>query len=149
MRNARELTFPEIQTPEEALQYLLRVRFAECLSLQPSLFKDDDEAIHAFRLSCKRLRYAIERFEESEAELQPVAEFLTRMTDELGFAHDCAVLAKLSLSYSAPLVAERAQSDRERYINRARGRWRRAFRKKGVFGILAARTGFHWDLAAQ
>ena len=149
MRNARELTFPEIEMPEEAVLYLLRVRFAECLSLQPSLFKNDDKAIHAFRLSCKRLRYAIERFEESEAELRPVAEFLTQITDELGFAHDCAVLAELGLSYSAPLVAQRAQADRERYIDRARGRWRRAFRKKGVLGILAARTGFNWDLPAQ
>lgn len=148
MRNARELTFLEIETPEEAVLYLLRVRFAECLSLQPSLFKDDDEAMHAFRLSCKRLRYAIERFDESEPELQPVAGFLTQITDELGFAHDCAVLAQLSVSYSAPLVALRAQADRERYIARARGRWRRAFRKRGVLGLLAARTGFRWETRA-
>ena len=148
MKNSRELTFPEIQSPEEAVRYLLRVRFAECLSLQHSLFEEDDGTIHAFRLSCKRLRYAIERLDDDAPELRPVGKFLTQMADELGFAHDCVVLAKLSLSYSAPLVAQRAKRDRADYITRARRLWRRAFRDKGTFSVLAAYTGFKWELPA-
>jgi CHAD domain-containing protein len=148
MKSARELTFFEARTPQDAVAHLLRVRFAECLSLQTSLFKEDDEALHAFRLACKRLRFAIERVDDNSRTLRPVAEFLTQMTDELGCAHDCVVLAQLSLSQGSPLVARRAKRDREWHVARASARWRRAFRRKGVLGLLAAQTGFHWETRA-
>lgn len=146
MKTARELDLRSVERCEDAIAFVLRVRFAECLSRQPALFQDDDDAMHAFRLACKRLRYAIERWHEEVPELQPVAEFLSHMTDDLGTAHDCVVLAKRSKDCDAPLVAARALGDRGRYVRHARRVWKRAFRKRGILGPLAQYAGFNWEL---
>lgn len=146
MKNARELGFADIESAHDAIAYVLRVRFAECLSRQPALFSGDDEAIHGFRLACKRLRYAIERWDEELPQLQSIAKFLSHMTDDLGVAHDCTVLAERSHDAETPLVARHALRDRDRYVRHARRVWRRAFRRGGGFEPLADYTGFNWEL---
>ena len=146
MKTGREIRYEGVETIDEAILLLLRVRFAECLELEPALLTEDDEAMHAFRLACKRLRFAIERFEKQLPELTPVAEFLSHVTDELGSAHDCVVLAQRSLTCEAPLIALRARRDRDRYVAHARRVWRRAFRKRGAMGALAQYAGFRWEL---
>lgn len=148
MKDARELRYRGAQTADEAISFLLRVRFAECLEREPGLLSHDDEAMHALRLSCKRLRYAIERFADRLPDLEPAVEFLAQMTDALGLAHDCVVLAERSRQIGASLVELRARRDRDRYVAHARRLWRRAFRKKGALGALAAHTGFTWELPA-
>lgn len=140
------LRFDGAQNIEDAISLLLRVRFAECLELQPALFAEDDEAMHAFRLACKRLRFAIERFEEQLPELQPVAKFLSHMTDELGSAHDCIALGEHASKCEADIVALRARRDRDRYVAHARRVWRRAFKKNGTLSALANYAGFTWEL---
>jgi CHAD domain-containing protein len=125
---------------------LLRLRFAECLERQGALGGDDDEALHAFRLTCKRLRYAIERYPEDFPELQPAAECLAQMTDELGAAHDCVVLAELANKHGAQSIAWRARQDRNAAVKRAIKTWRQAFRQDSPFAPLATFTGFTWSL---
>lgn len=144
MKSGREITFSGVDSPEQAAQFVLRVRFAECLEKQGALDGDDNDAIHAFRLACKRLRYAIERFEL--APLQPAADALKRVTDELGSAHDCVVLARRASDCGADLVAERALRDRDRYVRRGTRAWREGFADGGVFATLAQYTGFDWSM---
>jgi CHAD domain-containing protein len=146
MKTARDLTFPGLASPDDAMRYLLRIRFAECLEKQRALNDSDDEALHGFRLACKRLRYAIDRTPEPGVDLRPVGELLSTMTDELGAAHDCVVLAERAAKCNADRVARRALQDRNRYVRRARRLWNRAFELNGTFAVLAGFTGFHWSL---
>ncbi len=147
MKEARAIDFAGVSSPDEAIPFLLRVRFAECLEKQGALNGNDDEAVHAFRLACKRLRYAIERFEDAAEDLKPAAELLSRITDELGAAHDCVVLANRASECKADLVARRALRDRNRYAKRGKRLWYGAFKAEGGFEALALRTGFQWNTA--
>ena len=106
---------------EHVVAQILRDCTQGCFALQPGLFSSDDEAIHRFRLACKRLRFAIERFETGE--LEATAKALAKITDELGAAHDCVVLAKRARDLNAGTVAWRAQQDRGRHIKRGRQLW--------------------------
>lgn len=147
MKEARQISFAGISAPDQAVRMLLRVRFAECLEKQNALNGADDDAVHAFRLACKRLRYAIERWENPGKDLEPVAELLSKITDELGAAHDCVVLAKRASECKAELVVRRALKDRDRYKKRGKRLWYGAFKARGGFEPLALYTGFHWDAA--
>jgi CHAD domain-containing protein len=143
MKAARELFFESIGNEQDAVRFVLRVRFAEALEKQSALGEDDNDAVHAFRLACKRLRYAIERFDVQT--LQRAAEALKRVTDELGTAHDCVVLARRASDCGADVVARRALFDRNRYVRRGTKAWREAFAAGGAFSALAEYAGFHWS----
>jgi CHAD domain-containing protein len=145
MKEPREIAFSGIATAEDAVRQVLRLRFAECLEKQAALSGADDEAVHAFRLACKRLRYALERFDQTKTVLAASAELLAGITDELGAAHDCVVLAARAGKCGADLVAQRALADRDRYERRAARIWKRGFEENGAFAALAAYTGFHWS----
>ncbi len=146
MKDPREISFAGFTGAQQAVRHLLRVRFAECLEQQSALNGDDDDAIHAFRLACKRLRYALERLPSGSADLTRVANLLEDITDELGAAHDCVVLAERAENCDADLVAARALRDRRRYLQHASRLWGRAFRSGGAFEPLATFTGFQWTL---
>lgn len=145
MKDAREIAFAGIATPDDAVRHVVRLRFAECLEKQAALSGGGDEAVHAFRLACKRLRYAVERFEQTKTMLAPAAELLSGIADELGAAHDCVVLAARAGTCGADLVTQRALADRDRYVRRAARIWKRGFEEHGAFAPLAAYTGFHWS----
>ncbi len=145
MKEARPIDFAGTGTPDQAMRLLLRVRFAECLEKQHALNGGDDDAVHAFRLACKRLRYAIERWEDAGDGLKPVIELLTKIAEELGAAHDCVVLAKRASQCEAQAVVRRALRDRDRYKSRGKRLWYEAFNADGTFEPLASLTGFHWN----
>lgn len=145
MKDALALHFSSHATPAQAQQHIVRVRFAEALARQSALTHGDDRAVHAFRLACKRLRFAIERLEDADITLQSAAKIFARLTEELGGAHDCSELAQVARECDAPLVAARALRDRDRYLARAARIWRRAFREEGGFAALAAYAGFTWS----
>lgn len=145
MKEPREIAFAGIATPKDAIRQVVRLRFAECMEKQAALSSGDDEAVHAFRLACKRLRYAVERFEQTKTALAPAAELLAGIADELGAAHDCVVLAAHAGECGAGLVAVRALADRDRYVRRAARIWKRGFEEHGAFAPLADYTGFHWS----
>ena len=108
-------------TTEETAKRIVRKHVDECFRLQRALDSNDNDAIHEFRLACKRLRYAIERFGMSEMNAE--ATLLSRITDELGLAHDCVMLAKIARKAEAPAVSWHAQQDRSRYIKNGRALW--------------------------
>ena len=145
MKDALALHFSSLATPAQAQQHVVRVRFAEALARQSALKQGNDEDVHAFRLACKRLRFAIERLENPEPAVQAATKILGRLTDELGGAHDCSELARLASECGAPLVAQRALRDRDRYVARAARLWRRGFREEGGFAALATYAGFTWS----
>lgn len=147
MKAGREIDLGDLQTPEDAVRRLLRVRFAECLERQAALAGEDDEAMHAFRLACKRLRYAIERSVAQHPELEAAADVLSKMTDELGAAHDCVVLGRRAEQTGAHIVASRTRQDRDRFVKRARRLWRAAFAAGSPFAALAQFTGYTWRTA--
>jgi CHAD domain-containing protein len=144
MKNAIELHFGSIANVADAERYIVRVRFAEVLQRQAAL-DGDDETLHAFRLSCKRLRFALERLQEQSPEIQRAQKLIGQLTDELGEAHDCARLAQLACEHDAPLTAVRARRDRDRYVERAKRLWRHAFRSAGELKALAGYAGFRWS----
>lgn len=145
MKDPREISFSDIASPDEAVRHVLRLRFAECLEKQRALGGGSDDEVHAFRLACKRLRYAIERFDQSKDALAPAAKLLSNVTDELGAAHDCVVLAGRAAGCGADLVAQRALLDRDRGVARGQRIWRRGFKSGGAFAALAEYTGFTWS----
>jgi CHAD domain-containing protein len=133
------MTLPATVEPDRGI---VRVRFAQALARQSSLEGGGDEALHAFRLACKRLRFALERIEGSE--FDAALDVLERISDDLGDAHDCSRLMRLAAECGTPLVCARAQRDRDGAITRARRNWRRAFADDGAFAALAAYGGFSW-----
>lgn len=145
MKTALELRFASVPDVAGAERHVVRVRFAEALQKQSALDGNDDDATHAFRLACKRLRFALEREQPQSADLQRAAKLLAVLTAELGGAHDCAELAELANACGAPLVAARAHRDRDRYVARAKRLWRHGFRARGEFAALAAYAGFTWS----
>jgi CHAD domain-containing protein len=145
MKTAIELRFAAVENVAQAQQHIVRVRFAEALARQGALDGADDDALHAFRLACKRLRFAIERLHPRPPDVERSQTLLARLTDELGGAHDCAELAKLAVKSDAPLVAARARRDRDRYVTRARALWRHAFESSGDFAALARYAEFSWS----
>jgi CHAD domain-containing protein len=147
MKNALELRFASAADPPDAQRHIVRVRFAEAVRKQTALDLHDDEALHAFRLACKRLRFALERLRPRAPEMKRAQTLLSRLTGELGLAHDCAQLGLLADECNAPLVAARARRDRDRYVIRARRLWRHAFRETGEFAQLAAYAGFTWSVS--
>jgi CHAD domain-containing protein len=146
MKGACEIDFAQAGEPEEAIRQILRVRFAECLTHQAALSGEDDEYMHEFRLACKRLRYAIERFSEEHPELEPAAQLLEQMTDELGAAHDSVVLHQRAEKAGADVVRFHTRQDRNRHVQRARRLWQSAFRAESPFATLAAYTGYTWKI---
>jgi len=110
-------------TPMEAVRTAVRRHLADCIERQAAFESDDDDALHAFRLSCKRLHYVIERSSADLPELDPLAKLLSKLTDALGIAHDCIALRARARACGAPLVALRAQHDRDVHVRLARRLW--------------------------
>jgi CHAD domain-containing protein len=144
MKSALELHFGSVTNVASAERYVVRVRFAEVLQRQAAL-EGDDDMLHAFRLACKRLRFALERLHEQPPEMRRAQKLIAQLTEELGGAHDCARLEALARKNGAPLTAARAQRDRDRYVDRAKRLWRQAFRSAGEFSALAQYAGFRWS----
>lgn len=147
MKNALELRFASAASPQDAQRHIVRVRFAEALHRAPALNSHDDERVHAFRLACKRLRFALERLDPQPPRIERAVALISRLTDELGWAHDCTQLAEIADECAAPLVAARARRDRDRYVLRASRLWRHAFRSSGEFAELANYAGFTWSVS--
>ena len=108
-------------TKEELIDRIIARHFEDCSGRQAGFLTGDDKAVHEFRLACKRLRFAIDRFEISS--LQKAAKKLAKITDDLGAAHDCVLLAKRARKIDAPAVAHRALQDCDGYVLRARELW--------------------------
>ena len=119
-------------TPQDVLERVVRTRLNEALNLSSGLESRDRQALHDFRIACKRLRYALERFESLDPSLQATAEQLAELQDALGEAHDRDVLLAI-LPLLMPNTEHRLVEEREAYVDRAIEIWR-SLREAGAFG---------------
>ena len=56
------------------VERVVRTRLQEARALAGGLETREKQALHDFRIACKRLRYALERFQELDPAFEPVAE---------------------------------------------------------------------------
>jgi CHAD domain-containing protein len=114
-----------VTTEQELVERVVRTRLGEARRLASGLAKRDNQSLHDFRIACKRLRYALERFQALVPALAPAAERLAQLQDALGEAHDRDVL--LSILPAAMVQTERRlRREREEYVNRASALWQEA-----------------------
>jgi CHAD domain-containing protein len=80
------------RTPSDVLRRVTGVRLAEAGALASALQSTDPDGLHQFRISCKRLRYALERFAAFAPLFDTTASHFGHLQDALGEAHDCDLL---------------------------------------------------------
>lgn len=108
---------------DEIVDRVLQTRLREVRALSAGLERRDAQGLHDFRIACKRLRYALERFGAVEPSLEQIAERLALLQDALGEAHDRDVLLKI-LPPTMPTTERRLQNERAERVNRAGTLWR-------------------------
>jgi CHAD domain-containing protein len=112
-----------VATVDELVDRVVRTRLSEARALTSGLEQRDKQRLHDFRIACKRLRYALERFEALEPSFQQIAERLALLQDALGEAHDRDVLLTI-LPPTMPATERRLESERAELVDRARVLWR-------------------------
>lgn len=112
----------DAKTRDDVAGRIVRTRWREARALSTGLDRRDMTSLHQFRIAGKRLRYALERFEENDPSLHDGAELLTRLQDALGEAHDRDVLLTI-LPPGMPQTQRRLEIERERYVDEAVALW--------------------------
>jgi CHAD domain-containing protein len=137
---ARHIDLSDAWGTQDAMRRIAIVRFAEVLTLAPSLRNGRNGELHALRIGCKRLRYALERFTSREPALLDAATRLAQMQDALGDIHDRDVLLGI-MPKDVTGAATRISREREDALARARALWRDGFAQYGPFEGLVRFTG--------
>lgn len=136
---ARPIAFPVSEPAAEAALRVLAIRFSEALLLSDAFEEDDGHRIHDFRISCKRLRYAIELLHDTlPAAFRDCGSVLSQLQDLLGEVHDCDVLDALAERHGAQRLRRRIARDRRRKLDAARRLWRTSLRHNGELQSAAA-----------
>lgn len=112
----------EVRDVRDLIDRVMQTRWREVRRLSDGLEVRDRQGLHDFRIACKRLRYASERFETIDASLQAAAERLAQMQDALGEAHDRDVLLSI-LPPTMGRTQRRLQQEREALVDRAVTQW--------------------------
>jgi CHAD domain-containing protein len=111
-----------VTSVDEVVERVLETRLREVRSLTTGLMSRDNQGLHDFRIACKRLRYALERFEALDPSLDSAAERLAELQDALGEAHDRDVL--LAILPPAMVATERRlRNERDACVDRAVALW--------------------------
>ena len=106
----------------DVVERIIRGRLREVTGLAAGLERRDNRGLHDFRIACKRLRYAIERFEPLDLSLESAGEHLAQVQDALGEAHDRDVLLAI-LPPTMGQTQRRLQREREACVDRAVDEW--------------------------
>ena len=112
----------DVHELRELIDRVVQTRSREVRRLSGGLDVRDNKGLHDFRIACKRLRYALERFEVIEPSLHAPAERLAQMQDALGEANDRDVLLAI-LPPTMALTQRRLQREREEHVDRAVALW--------------------------
>jgi CHAD domain-containing protein len=129
---------------DDAMRRIAIVRFAELLTLSPALRTHRPCDLHDFRIACKRLRYALERFTSKEPSLLEAASRLSQLQEALGNWRDREQL--LTMVPALELTARRIANERDDALSRANALWRDAFATYGPFEGLMRFTGLGYGL---
>jgi CHAD domain-containing protein len=108
---------------DELVDRVLQTRLREARGLASGLERRDTQGLHDFRIACKRLRYALERFQAVEPSLEQIADRLALLQDALGEAHDRDVLLTI-LPPTMPATERRLKNERSKLVERATVLWR-------------------------
>lgn len=108
--------------PNDVARRVVRTRLHEAQRLAAALVGRNKGELHDFRIACKRLRYALERFGSIDSSLCEPAERLAAVQDALGEAHDCDVLLTI-LPPSMGETQRRLQGERDQWVDRAASLW--------------------------
>jgi CHAD domain-containing protein len=111
-----------VESPAELVGRVMQTRMREVRALATGLDRREKQGLHDFRIACKRLRYALERFQALEPSLDQIAEHLALLQDALGEAHDRDVLLAI-LPPTMVATQRRLQNEREACIDRAATIW--------------------------
>lgn len=106
----------------ELVARVVQKRLSEAHTLATGLQRRDAQGLHDFRIACKRLRYALERFKRLEPSLEQVADGLALLQDALGEAHDRDVLLRI-LPPTMAATKRRLRIEREQSVDRAVALW--------------------------
>jgi CHAD domain-containing protein len=109
----------------ELARRVLHTRLREVRHLAGGLEQREPRGLHAFRIACKRFRYALERFDGLETSLEAPAKSFALLQDALGEAHDRDVLLSI-LPASMVQTERRIRTEREAYVDRADVLWTQA-----------------------
>lgn len=137
---ARRIDLSDACGIDDAMRRVAIVRFAEVLTLVPALRHGRSAELHALRIACKRLRYALERYVQREPSLLEAASRLRQLQDALGELHDRDILLQM-LPKDLHVTAQRIRMQREDALARSRALWRDAFAPYGPFEGLMRFTG--------
>ena len=111
-----------VKTTDDVVTRVLQTRLREVRAMSAHLERRLPAGLHDFRIACKRLRYAIERFSRLDSSLAPIGERLAFLQDALGEAHDRDVLLAI-LPPDMPATERRLRSEREAQVDRAEFIW--------------------------
>jgi CHAD domain-containing protein len=109
----------------ELARRVLHTRQREVRRLAGGLERRDRLGLHAFRIACKRFRYALDRFSELEPSLEAPAKSFALLQDALGEAHDRDVLLSI-LPAAMAQTEHRLRTEREACVDRAGVLWTQA-----------------------
>jgi CHAD domain-containing protein len=109
----------------ELARRVLQTRVREVRRLSGGLQRRDQPELHDFRIACKRLRYALERFADLEGSLETVATPFAQLQDALGEARDRDVLLSI-LPAAMGQTEHRLAGEREACVDRAVVLWTKA-----------------------
>jgi len=143
---ARRVDLSDAAGVDDAMRRIAIVRFAEVLTLVPALRRGRAAELHALRIACKRLRYALERYVTREPALLEAASRLSQLQDALGEVHDRELLLA-EMPKGLHVTMQRIQTERDEALARARALWRDAFATYGPFEGLMRFTGLGYGFA--
>jgi CHAD domain-containing protein len=118
----RRVELNGVRTVRDVIDAIVQTRREEAESLATALSSRQMQELHDFRIACKRLRYAMERFCKHVPELEEPAARLAEMQDALGEAHDRDVLLTV-LPPTMPETEQRLKDERAALVQRAAEIW--------------------------
>ena len=111
-----------VASVDELVGRVLQTRLREARALTGGLQRRDKQSLHDFRIACKRLRYALERFRTVDPSLEQIADRLALLQDALGEAHDRDVLLSI-LPPAMPATERRLQAERAELVESSSALW--------------------------
>ncbi|HET9393351.1 MAG TPA: CHAD domain-containing protein [Candidatus Rubrimentiphilum sp.] len=138
----RAVPLADSMSVAEANRTIVRIRFAELLAASSALRGEDGTALHALRLTAKRLRYALQRLGAERLHLSETDRALDTFAKTLGAAHDSSVLTRRAIECSATPIAELSRRERRQQIDSARRMWQAMMKDGGPLETLSRYAGF-------
>lgn len=118
----RRVRLKDARRARDVIDAIVRTRRAETEALSAAFASRQMQDLHDFRIACKRLRYAMERFCKRVPEFEAPAARLAEIQDALGEAHDRDVLLAI-LPPTMPETERALQEQREELVRRAAEIW--------------------------